>query len=306
MAVGSVGVIGVGRLGSDVAFMLAEGDLCDVVLYDAVAEKASFLASDLSDTSFERVYSRRITWASELRELTRCDVILLAAGNRPDENDTPQDLFRANRPLIREIADAFMGSSTLFVVATEPVDLVTAELARRLHLPHSRVMGIAGVVDSFRVRYAVGQALSVNTDYIRTHVVGPHDERAHILWEYTSINGVPIQSLTSEDRLAKLESSFTEQVKDQFRQHTGNLSRYTPSIACFDLLRVLTRDDRRIMSVTIPWVNVLGISGVAMSVPSVIGRFGAERVVLPELDGGVKNRLRKSADAYASILGEAE
>lgn len=298
----SVGIIGVGRLGSDVALTLAERDLCDIVLYDQVTEKAEYLASDLTDTSFGHVYNRRVSWASQLRDLARCDVILLAAGAPMKPGTKSEELFAANREIVAELADAFVGSSNLFVVATEPIDLMTAELRRALRLPAGRVLGIGGVVDSFRVRHAIGDALAVNPDYVRTHVIGPNSADAQILWDFTAVNGVPVSMIASGEVIAEVERSFTEDAKDRLERMKESTSRYAPAMACFELLRAIVKDDRRIMSVTMEWTNTLDISNVAMSVPAVVGRFGVDRVVIPELPDKTQKLLEEMAKSYSSLL----
>ncbi|TVQ27855.1 MAG: hypothetical protein EA382_02860, partial [Spirochaetaceae bacterium] len=275
----SVGVLGVGRLGSDVAFTLAERDLCDIVLCDTDRERAEYLASDLTDTSFGHIYNRRVSWVDDISGLAQCSVVLIAAGARRQPGATTGELFDQNRRVAREVADALVGSSALFVVATEPVDLMTAELARLLRLPPSRVMGIGGVVDSLRVRSALGETLSVGPDYIRAHVVGPHSSEAVIVWDYSSINGIPVRSIAAAADLEAIEATFRSESDARLAQMNESFSRYTPAMACLELLRSIVKDDRRVLSVTIPWVDVLGISGVAMGVPAVIGRFGAERPV---------------------------
>lgn len=298
----SVGIVGVGRLGSDVAFTLAERDLCDLVLFDTDRDKAEYLASDLTDTSFGHVYNRRVSFVREARELASCGVILVAAGARREAGTPADELFGRNLAIIDEMAEAFVGSSNLFVVATEPVDLMTEALARALNLPASRVMGIGGVVDSYRVRHALGDALAVNPDYIRTHVIGPHDEEASIVWDCTSINGVPVAAVGSAETLAGVEKTFAADAEARLSQMSETYSRYTPSMACLELLRSLVKDDRRVLSVTIPWSGIMGISGVAMSIPAVIGRFGAERPIPPGLNKPALDKLKRSAGRLATAL----
>jgi malate dehydrogenase len=301
----SVGVIGVGRLGSDVAFTLAERDLCDIVLYDKDPDRAAYLASDLSDTSFGHVYNRRISWTPVMGDLRRCSVILVAAGARAEGDGYRENLFRRNRPIAEEIAETFRGSSNLFVVASDPVELMTAELTRLLQVPSSRVMGIGGVVDSYRARFALGEQLSVNPEFIRSQVVGPYGTESYLLWEYSSVNGVPARELMSAEAIDQTVSivDSEEHSKKWLMSHAP--SRYTPAIACLELLRSLVLDDRRVLSVTMSWSGILGISGVAMSVPCVVGRFGAERPLVPDVDASVRAQLDKSAKAMAAILGEA-
>lgn len=302
----SVGVVGVGRLGSDVAFTLAERDLCDIVLYDKDPDRAAYLASDLSDTAFGHVYNRRVSWTDTLGELSRCSVILIAAGARAEEHPSPEALFRQNRVIAEEVATTFVGSSNLFVVASEPVDLLTAELNRLLRLPPSRVMGIGGVVDSYRVRYGLAEALSISPDFVVSQVIGPHGGDATVLWEYSSVNGIPLRDLAEEEVLDRAVSGLGSDTQSHLHQMSRTASRYTPAMACLELLRSLVLDDRRVLSVTMPWADIMGISGVAMSVPSVVGRFGAERPILPTLDTAAWAKLEASAGALAAVLrGEA-
>ncbi|MFP4430991.1 MAG: lactate/malate family dehydrogenase [Spirochaetaceae bacterium] len=298
----SVGIIGVGRLGSDVAFTLAERDLCDIVLYDKEPDRAEYLASDLSDTSFGHVYNRRVIWTDTLRELSRCSVILVAAGARAEEHSSPEALFRENRGIAEEIATTFVGSSNLFVVASEPVDLMTAELTRLLRVPPSRVMGIGGVVDSYRVRSVFAEALSLNPDFVVSQVIGPHGGDATVLWEFSSVNGVSLRQLAEEELLDRALSELKSDTDAHLRQMSKTTSRYTPAMACLELLRSLVLDDRRVLSVTMQWPGILGISGIAMSVPCVVGRFGAERPILPSLDATTHGKLKESAETLAAVL----
>ena len=297
----SVGIIGVGRLGADVAFTLAERDLCDITLYDADTERAAFLASDLTDTSFGHVYNRRVGSVDTLVGLTRCDVVFISAGSRPAPGAQPAAVYEANRPIAAEIARAFVGSSTLFVVATEPVDLMTAEMVRVLRLPPSRVLGIGGVVDSFRARYLIGEAMSVNHEYVGSQVVGPHTDAATIIWEYTSVNGVPIRSLASPDQLEAIERSLADESRSRQRDLAATASRYTPAMASLELLRAIVKDDRRMLSVTMQWAPTPEYPGVAMSVPALVGRFGTERILAPPLDDGTMARICDAARAQAAV-----
>ncbi|MFW5686125.1 MAG: lactate/malate family dehydrogenase [Spirochaetota bacterium] len=298
----TVGVIGVGRLGSDVALTLAERDLCNLVLYDQVTEKAEYLASDLADTPFGHVYNSRISWATRMEDLASCGVVLVAAGARMEPGMRAEDAFVRNRELVREIADAFVGSSTLFVVASEPIDLMTAALRRELRVPPSRVLGIGGVVDSFRARHEFANALDLGPEFVTSHVIGPHSSAAKILWDFTSVNAMPARTIADEAVIATVEKTFAAEAEERLRRMAESFSRYAPAMAAFDLVRALVKDDRRIMSVTMEWTNTLGISDVAMSIPAVVGRFGADRVVLPRLDDATVSALRESATALATVL----
>jgi len=214
----------------------------------------------------------------------------------------PEDAFASNRSLIREIADAFVGSSALFVVASEPIDLMTAALRRELRVPPSRVLGVGGVIDSFRARHGFANALELSPEFVTSHVVGPNASGSRILWGFTSVNGVPARAVADEAVIADVEKSFASDAGVRLRRLAESSSRYAPAMATFDLVRALVKDGRRIMSVTMEWTNTLGISDVAMSIPAVIGRYGADRVMLPQLDEATVSALRSSANELSSIL----
>ena len=306
MAVQSIGVIGVGKLGADVALSLAERDLCDIILYDKDPARATLVAEDLRDTSFGHVYNSAITAASSLDELIDCDLILLAAGTSADAGMQPGDSYGKNAKMIDEIAAAFVGSSTLFVVAGEPIDLLTSRLRRRLRVPASRVIGLGGVVDSFRLRHLLATELQMNPDYISAHVVGPHGPNVQIVWEYASANGLPISEIADEATLAKMAERFVAERTALPERLSAGMSRYAPAMAAVELVRAIVKDDRRVMSVTTEWTGELGISGVAMSAPAIIGRFGADRTILPELDPKVVESVQAAAKELSAIEANGE
>jgi malate dehydrogenase len=296
----SIGIIGVGKLGSDVAFTLAERNLAQVLLFDKDREKAEYLASDLSETAFGSGYTTGVSAVERMSDLTRCDVILIAAGRRREAEDKAEALFKQNRALMKEVAEVFTGSSTLFVVASEPVDLLTAELVRLMKLPFSRVLGLGGVLDAYRVRHLLGESMQINPDYIRNQVLGPHDSTVLPLWDFTSVNGIPVRSVVGQEVLQKIEEEMAADTGSGVPP--GSSSRYTPAMACLDLLDALLRDDRRILSTTVMWDNILGVSGVALAVPCVVGRLGAERIVVPEVDETGRRAITDAATKYATIL----
>lgn len=294
----SVGVIGVGRLGSDVAFALAEQDLCDILLYDQEPKRAEYLAADLSDTSFGRVYNRRVRWVPRMVDLADCDVILVAAGARLASDADQATVYEKNKAIVDEIAVALTGSSSILVVASEPVDLMTTQLRRSLKVPQARVLGIGGIVDAFVARKAIGDALDVSPDYIRTHVVGPHGSGAQLVWKYTSINGIPIDQIAEAEQIKAIEEHAVQNLDERLQRMDRSDVRYAPAMASVELIRSIVRDDRRILSVTLDVQDVYGISGVAISVPCIIGRFGADRPIPPDLDERAQKTIR---DATASL-----
>lgn len=306
MAVQSIGVIGVGKLGADVALALAERDLCDIVLYDKVNSRAELVAEDLRDTAFGHVYNSAVTAVERMDGLTGCDVILVAAGSSSDASLPANEAYAKNAGVIDEIARAFVGSSTLFIVACEPIDLLTGRLRRRLRVPASRVLGLGGVVDSFLLRHQLATELDMNPDYITAHVVGPHGPSMEIAWQFVTANGLPITDIVDEARLSQMESAFAQERSLRPGRLSAGSSRYAPAMAAVELVRSIVTDDRRVMSVTTEWNGELGIEGVAMSAPAIVGRFGVDRTILPAFTEDAVQRIRAAGAELAATETKGE
>lgn len=280
--------------------MLVERDLAHVLIYDREPDKAAYLASDLAETIFSGGYNNRVSAVETMDALRACDVILIAAGDRRVSGSDTETLFGRNRLVMDEVARTFTGCSTLFVLASEPVDLLTTYLVGRMRLPFSRVLGLGGVLDAHRVRHLLGEKMRFNPDSIRNQVVGPHDHSVLPLWDFTSINGVPVRSIVDDAMLVEIADELSREDTTEATEKSS--SRYAPGAACLDIMSSIILDDRRILSTTVNWENVLGVSGVAMGIPCVIGRLGAERIVVPELRKRDMQAFTDTAASYAGIL----
>ena len=301
-----IGIIGAGHLGSDVAFLLAEDDLCEVVIYDQQGSRAEYLAGDLRDTAIGREYSTQIRWTADMRSLSDCDIIVVAAGRPLLANDDLFEVFESNRAISTEIANVLSGSSAVFVVGTDPVDLMTSTLGIDMQLPPGRVLGLGGLVDSYRARFLIGDALAVNPQYVRAHVAGPHSAEARILWQFCSVNGISVSDLLSGDQTREIEEQFERNAAPQApsRPGSGAISRYTAAVACLDVLRTLVKEGRNVLSVTIRWDQILEKTPAAMSAPVVVGRLGGEHIELPELEQAAESTFTERARVYAAALEE--
>lgn len=301
-----VGIVCAGRLGSDIAFMLTENDLCDVVLFDEDHDRARYVAGDLQDTAIGREYTTRVRWSTDLADLYSAEIIVVAEGSGPTDkatsDDTRAELFANNRAIGDKVAESFLGASALFLVATEPIDLMTAYITSRLHLPPQRVLGLGGLLDSLRLRFLIGETLGVNPAYVHAQVAGPHDQDAVILWDFCAVNGISIHDLSTPDQRSTIERRFAEDVTDTAKQGRGETSRYAPAIAAYELLRTLVKAGRNVHSVTMQWGNGLGEAPAAMSVPAVIGQLGAERHFLPKLDTKTSDLIHERARYYKRQL----
>jgi len=299
-----VTVIGSGNVGANTAFFIAERGITDVALYDIRDGLARGKGLDMMEAAPIRRYRNRIWEAQSLEVVGEAETVILAAGAVRTPGMKREDLFEQNRPIVSELAPelARLAPQARFLVATEPVDLITTEFVKRSGLDRSKVMGIGGCLDVTRLRYFASQELGLSPENISATVIGRHSDAMIVMLRYCSVSGLPLTTLLSEEQ--------QEKIVEQTRQAGGlivNMAQrasafYAPSAAIADLVDAIHMDLRRITCVSLMFAGEYGISGVAMSLPAVIGRNGIQRVITPRLTDKEKKQLQSSAGQLEKIL----
>ena len=299
-----VTVIGSGNVGANTAFFIAERGITDVALYDIRDGLAKGKGLDMMEAAPIRKYRNRIWEAQSLEVVGETETVILTAGSVRTPGMKREDLFEANRPIVSELAPelARLAPQAKFLVATEPVDLITTEFVKRSGLDRSRVMGIGGCLDVTRVRYFAAQELGLSPENISATVIGRHSDAMIVMLRYCSVSGLPLTSLLSEEQQRKIVEQ-TRRAGDLIVNMAQRSSAfYAPSAAIADLVDAIHMDLRRITCVSLLFDGEYGISGVAMSLPAVIGRNGIERVITPRLTEQEHEQLGSSAGQLQKIL----
>jgi malate dehydrogenase len=299
-----VTVIGSGNVGANTAFFIAERGITDVALYDIRDGLAKGKGLDMMEAAPIRKYRNRIWEAQSLDVVGETETVILTAGSVRTPGMKREDLFEANRPIVWELAPelARLAPQAKFLVATEPVDLITTEFVKRSGLDRSRVMGIGGCLDVTRVRYFAAQELGLSPENISATVIGRHSDAMIVMLGYCSVSGLPLTSLLSEEQQRKIVEQ-TRRAGDLIVNMAQRSSAfYAPSAAIADLVDAIHMDLRRITCVSLLFDGEYGISGVAMSLPAVIGRNGIERVITPRLTEQEHEQLGSSAGQLEKIL----
>jgi malate dehydrogenase len=299
-----VTVIGSGNVGANTAFFIAERGITDVALYDIRDGLAKGKGLDMMEAAPIRKYRNRIWEAQSLEVVGETETVILTAGSVRTPGMKREDLFEANRPIVSELAPelARLAPQAKFLVATEPVDLITTEFVKRSGLDRSRVMGIGGCLDVTRVRYFAAQELGLSPENISATVIGRHSDAMIVMLRYCSVSGLPLTSLLSEEQQRKIVEQ-TRRAGDLIVNMAQRSSAfYAPSAAIADLVDAIHMDLRRITCVSLLFDGEYGISGVAMSLPAVIGRNGIERVITPRLTEQEHEQLGSSAGQLEKIL----
>jgi len=299
-----VTVIGSGNVGANTAFFIAERGITDVALYDIRDGLAKGKGLDMMEAAPIRKYRNRIWEAKSLDVVAETETVILTAGAVRTPGMKREDLFEQNRSIVSDLAPklARLAPQAKFLVATEPVDLITTEFVKRSGLDRSKVMGIGGCLDVTRLRYFASQELGLSPENISATVIGRHSDAMIVMLGYCSVSGLPLTTLLSEEQQRKIVEQ-TRQAGDLIVNMAQRSSAfYAPSAAIVDVVDAIHMDLRRVTCVSLLFAGEYGINGVAMSLPAVIGRNGIERVITPSLTEEEQKQLRSSAAELEKIL----
>ena len=300
-----VTVIGSGNVGANTAFFIAEKGITDVALYDIREGIATGKGLDMMEASPIRKYRNRIWAAKSLDVIAETETVILTAGKVRKPGTEREDLFEENKQIISELAPKIgrLAPQAKILIATEPVDLITAEFVKRSGLDRSKVMGIGGCLDVTRLRYFASQELGLSPENISATVIGRHSLAMIVILRYCSVSGLPLTSLLSEEQLQRIDEQ-TRRAGDLIVSMAQRASAfYAPSAAIADLVDTIHMDLRRVVCVSLLFQGEYGIKGVAMSLPAVIGRNGIEQVITPDLTDEEKHQLHSSSVELGKVLG---
>ncbi|MFW5694426.1 MAG: malate dehydrogenase [Alkalispirochaeta sp.] len=301
----NIAIIGVGNVGANTAFFIAEKNIGSVVMYDIQDGLAQGKALDMMEAAPIRGYQYGISGTNSMEDVADTNVAVVAAGTVRQPGAKRDDLFTQNAEIIDGIAESMQGYGGTVVIATEPVDLMVMRFREKSGLDASRVVGLGGVLDSTRFRYALSRELGITTENITATVIGRHSDQMMPLVEYSRVNGVPVNTLMDDVHLAKVldETRNAGDLIVEMSQRSSSF--YGPSAAAADVVQAIIWDTKRILPISFVWDGQYGISGVAMSLPTVLGFTGIERVLEPQLSQDQVQSLKKSADELTSIYAKA-
>jgi len=297
-----IGIIGSGNMGASTALFAAEKGIAHICLYDIKEGMPIGKALDMMEAAPVRGYQRTITGTNALDEVLDSDIILVAAGEVRTPGTKRDELFENNRAIIEEIAGGLTDFNGVVIMATEPVDPMTAHFTRVSHLSWPKVIGVGGVLDSMRLRYLIGRALNISARDVRATVIGRHSDGMIPLKRYCSVAGVPLDVLLPKTEIDALFTRTESAGDDIVGMEQRTSAYYGPSAAAADLAEAVLLDTNRILSVSVMYTGQYGISDVAMSLPAMIGEDGVERVLEPDLTDDEIAALRASAQDLAKVI----
>ncbi|HWD08808.1 MAG TPA: malate dehydrogenase [Actinomycetota bacterium] len=297
-----VTVVGAGFVGSTTAMRILQRGLADVCLIDVVEGLPQGLALDLAQSGPIERFEVSITGTNDYKDTAGSHVVVITAGFPRGPGMSRMDLLTKNAAVVsevtRRIAEGSPGASIIMV--TNPLDEMTYLASEVSGFPRSRVMGMAGILDSARLAAFIATELKVSPLSVEAMTLGSHGEQMVPLARQATVDGKPLADLVDAaalERLFKRTQSAGAEIVGLLKKGSAY---YAPSSAVARMTNAILGDTKEVLPVS-AWVSgEFGISDVYLGVPARLGRRGVEEIVTLELDGAELEQLQIAASAIKS------
>lgn len=299
-----VAIMGAGKVGMTCAYtMLLEGTVQELVLWGRNKDDLVGEQLDLEHgLSFMNATS--ILATDQYADLAGCDVIVITAGAAQKPGETRLDLAQKNMAIIEQMIPQIVehAPDAVIVVVTNPVDVLTYHAYQVAGLPKGRIFGTGTTLDTARFRFHLSQFLKVNPRSIHTYILGEHGDSSFPTLDSATVGGQPLTDFPgfTPERAHK---AFEDAKNAAYTIiQTKGATFYAIGVVVSHIVKTILNDARSVLPVSIPLHNYYGHSGIALSVPCIIGRTGVQEVLKIQLSVDEERRLAESVTTLKSYL----
>ncbi len=300
-----VGIVGAGQVGATLAQRVAESALAHVALVDVQEGMARGKALDIAQSLAFLSSPAEVEGGGDYSLLEGSSVVVVTAGFPRKPGMSRDDLIARNAEVVRDVVKRACDAAprAVLVMVTNPLDAMSWLAWRVSGFERHRVLGMAGTLDCARFQYYAGRALGVPPSEIRCMIMGSHGDSMVVLPGYSQAGGIPLQRLLPREELDELAARARDGGAEIVSLLGSGSAFYAPSAAVFRLLKAMMEDEDSILPASVLLEGEMGIEGIFMGVPVVLGEGGWKRVVELDLDPEEREALTRSAE---HIRGQIE
>ena len=308
-----ISLIGAGNIGGTLAHLLALKKLGNITLIDVVTGMPQGKALDLSQSSAVEGFTGSIEGTNDFSKMKGSDVIIITAGLPRKPGMSRDDLLEINGKIIKKIAlDIKKYAPKAFVICiTNPLDAMVYVLQKYSKLPKNMCVGMAGVLDSSRMKYFLSDALKVSVNDVETFVLGGHGDDMVPLINYPTIGGVPLIDFI---KLKKFPYSKIEKIVDRTRMGGGEIVKllkngsafYAPASSAIQMAEAFLLNQKKLLPCAAFINGQYGLKNMYMGVPTIIGNKGIEKIIEVKLTAKEKLMLKKSVKSVQGLVSAVD
>jgi len=299
-----VTVVGAGNVGASLAQRLVEKEIADVVLIDIIEGIPQGKALDIMESAPVEKFDARLSGSNTYELSVGSDVIVVTAGLARKPGMSRDDLVQKNQDIVGAVVReaAPRSPDAVLIVVSNPLDAM-CEVARRVSgFPRERVFGMAGILDSARMRWFIAEELDVSVESTHAFVLGGHGDTMVPLPRYSTVAGIPITKLLSKERIEAIVQRTRDGGIEIVNYYKTGSAYYAPSAAVAEMVESVLKDEKKILPCAAYLQGEYGMSEVYLGVPVKLGRRGIEEIVQIELGPAEKSALARSAEAVRELF----
>lgn len=299
-----VTVIGAGNVGATCANVLAHQDIVnEIVMLDIAGDMAKGKALDTWQQAPIDDYSTRVTGTSDYADTAGSDIVIITAGVPRKPGMSRDDLITINAKIVSGVTKSILEHSKdpILIVVSNPLDVMTYAAQKTSGLPTSKVIGMAGILDTARYRAFLAEALQVSPKDIQAVMLGGHGDTMVPLPRYTTVSGIPVTELIDAETLHAIMER-TKVGGGELVKLMGTSAWYAPGAAAAQMAMAILKDENRIFPCCIKMEGQHGLRDVYVGVPVKLGKGGVKQVFELKLDEDEMALLNASAKAVKSVM----
>jgi malate dehydrogenase len=299
-----VTVVGAGNVGATLAQYLTIKELADVVLVDIVPDMPQGKALDMAEAAPVEGYDCRLVGANSYPETANSDVVVITSGIARKPGMSRDDLINTNKKIVREVTEEVVKYSPncIIIIVSNPLDAMCHVAYKASGFPKHRVLGMAGVLDSARMRCFLAEALDVSVENVTAFVLGGHGDTMVPLPRYSTCAGIPIPDLLPKEQI--------DQIMDRTRNGGAEIVKllktgsayYAPAASTAEMVEAILKDKKKILPCAVLLEGEYGINNLFVGVPVKLGTRGVEQIIEINLTVEERAALQKSAAAVQELV----
>ncbi len=297
-------VIGAGNVGATAADCVARKDIVDeVVIIDIVEGLPQGKALDIQESAPIHLFDTRVVGTNDYKDTANTDIAIITAGSPRKPGMSRDDLLSINAKIVRSVTKQLMEHSpnAILIVVSNPLDVMAYAAYKESGLPGSKVMGMAGVLDTARYRAFIAMELGVSVRDIEALLLGGHGDTMVPLPRYTSVSGIPLPELMDAETISNIVDR-TKFGGGEIVKLMGTSAWYAPGAAAAEMAEAIVKDSGRVLPCAARLEGQYGLHDLFLGVPVKLGAGGIKKIIEVELSNSESTLMDASAEHVKANL----
>lgn len=300
-----VTVVGAGNVGATTAQRIADAELADVAMIDIIEGIPQGKGLDMMEACPVSGSDVNVVGTNDYKDTAGSDIVVITAGLPRKAGMSRDDLLKKNYDIVKAVTEQVVKHSpdSILIVVSNPLDAMVQTAYKVSGFPKERVMGMAGVLDSSRMRTFIAMELNVSVENIHAFVLGGHGDDMVPLPRYSTVAGIPLPDLLSEERIDAIVQRTRKGGGEIVSYLKTGSAYYAPSASAVQMVDAILKDKKKILPTAAYLEGEYGINGLYMGVPCKLGAKGVEEIVEIHLTNDERTALQKSAASVQELVG---